>query len=50
MTLNKGKNEYSLHNLNPDQVLQMAFEAANRYIATGSLSKGTDKTEYSSGT
>ena len=50
MTLNKGKSEYSLHNLNPDQVLQMGFEAANRHVATGSLSKGTDKTEYSSGT
>ena len=46
---NKGKNEYSLDSLNPDQVLQMEFEVANRYVATGSSSKQTDKTEYSSG-
>ena len=35
---NKGKNEYSLHCLNPDRVLQMEFETAKRYVNTGSTS------------
>jgi len=35
---NKGRSEHSLHRLNPGQALEMEFETAKHYVASGSLS------------